>query len=463
MAVREQRQRLVPSPRRLFAPVDIASLVFFRLVFAASILTEIIKHLGGGWLKAYYIDPPVHFTFFGFGWVRPVPDGWLYVVFWLIGAFAVLMFFGAFYRISAIMVFVGWTYTFLLDQATYRNHYYLLALIALLMIFLPAHRALSIDAWIRPKLRSDTAPAWSLWLLRAQLGVVYLFAGVAKVNPDWLSGEPIRAIFAEREHGASIDLLFANPWVVYAFVWAGMLLDLLVVPGLLWRRTRILAFLAAGGFHLTNALVLVKVGVFPWFMLLATMLYFHPSWPRLGGLWKSRSKLPKPPRSQPSEITSPARLQPGQKVTLGLLSIYMTIQILLPLRQHLYPGPTAWTHQGHRWSWRVKLNHKVPVKISFTTINPDTGVASEIPVARMLPPWQRWVIATKPDMILQFAHYCYARQKAEGYDYEIRANITVSLNGREPQLLIDPNVDLAKVERNLWPAKWILPLDASSP
>ncbi len=463
MAVRELRQRLVQWTRRLFAEVDIATLVFFRIVFAASILTEVIKHLGGGWIKAYYIDPVVHFTFFGFGWVRPVPDEWLYVIVWAIGAFALLMLFGAFYRISAIMVFLGWTYMFLLDQATYRNHYYLLSLMALLMIFIPAHRALSIDAWLRPKLRIDTAPKWSLWLLRAQVGVVYFFAGVAKVNPDWLSGEPIRAIFTEREHGALIGLLFANPWFVYAFVWGGMLFDLLVVPGLLWRRTRNVAFLAAVGFHLINALVLVKVGVFPWFMLLATTLFLHPSWSRLGGLWKSWNKHHTAQRSQPSGSTPPARLDTAQKVTLGLLSIYMTIQILLPLRQHLYPGPTAWTHQGHRWSWRMKLDHKVPVEIRFVTINPDTGISSEIPAARMLPPWQRWVMATKPDMILQFAHYCYQRQKAGGYDYEIRAHITVSLNGREPQLLIDPNVDLAKVERNLWPAKWILPQDDSSP
>jgi len=34
----------------------------------------------------------------------------------------------------------------------------------------------------------------------------------------------------------------------------------------------------------------------------------------------------------------------------------------------------------------------------------------------------------------------------------------VSLNGRQPQLLIDPNVDLAKERVGLLPARWIVPL-----
>ena len=41
---------------------------------------------------------------------------------------------------------VGYTYFFLIDQAQYQNHYYLICLVSTLMILVPAHRALSLDA-----------------------------------------------------------------------------------------------------------------------------------------------------------------------------------------------------------------------------------------------------------------------------------------------------------------------------
>jgi hypothetical protein len=34
----------------------------------------------------------------------------------------------------------------------------------------------------------------------------------------------------------------------------------------------------------------------------------------------------------------------------------------------------------------------------------------------------------------------------------------VSLNGRQPQLLVDPNVDLTKEQVSVLPARWIVPL-----
>jgi hypothetical protein len=64
-------------------------------------------------------------------------------------------------------------------------------------------------------------------------------------------------------------------------------------------------------------------------------------------------------------------------------------------------------------------------------------------------------------MIVQFAHDLAERLRSAGHkEVEIRARVTVSLNGRAPQLLIDPNVDLAKVAYPWWGhADWILPLE----
>ncbi len=68
-------------------------------------------------------------------------------------------------------------------------------------------------------------------------------------------------------------------------------------------------------------------------------------------------------------------------------------------------------------------------------------------------------MTTKPDLILLFGHYLAEEKRREGYeDVEVRAKVMVSLNGRQPQLLVDPNVDLTKEPESLLPARWIVPL-----
>src|SRR5690606_11851563 len=146
---------------------------------------------------------------------------------------------------SALLFFLGISYVFLLEQACYLNHVYLIALLAFLMIFVPAHRAGSVHAWLRPWRRAEVAPACALWLLRAQVGIPYFYAGVAKLNPDWLRGEPLRMWLRDSVDLPVLGPLLVEEWVVYTFAYGGLLFDLLIVPALLWRRTRAPAFLLA--------------------------------------------------------------------------------------------------------------------------------------------------------------------------------------------------------------------------
>lgn len=68
---------------------------------------------------------------------------------------------------------------------------------------------------------------------------------------------------------------------------------------------------------------------------------------------------------------------------------------------------------------------------------------------------------TQPDMILQFAHFLEKKWKQDYSldDVEIRVNNYVSLNGREPAPMVNPSIDLTKIERDLSHANWVLPLE----
>lgn len=152
-------------------------------------LWETWRYFSNGWIGAFWVEPAFHFTYYGFGWIQPWPGIGMYVHFAALAVLALLVALGLFYRMSIALFCVGFTYVFMLDQTAYQNHFYLVCLLSFLMIFVPANRVFSLDAMRRPG--GETVPAWSLWILRFQMGVVYFFGGIAKLNGDWLRGEPM--------------------------------------------------------------------------------------------------------------------------------------------------------------------------------------------------------------------------------------------------------------------------------
>ena len=440
--------------QRLFAPVDITWLVFFRIAFGVTMLVEVCRFFQHGWISRNYSPEDFHFTYYGFEWVRPWPGVGMEIHFAVLGVAAACVAAGFCYRVAAAVFCVGFTYVFLLEETRYLNHFYLICLVSLLMIFLPANRALAVDSCLRPGLRSHRTPAWTLWLMRAQIGIPYFFGGIAKLNGDWLHGEPMRMWLAKRAHYPVIGPHVGEEWLVYFFVLGGLLLDLLVVPALLWRRTRLVAYASVVAFHLMNA-TLFRIGIFPWLMLAATLIFFPPETLRC---WLPLLKE----GTQGDAVAGDAERTPTvrrQRVTLALLGCYLAVQVLAPLRHFLYPGNVHWTEEGHRFSWHMKLRSKDgqahfevydPVHHELWIVDPEADLRPEV-VAKMV---------THPDMILQYSHHLAEQKRREGREaIQVRARVMASLNGRVPQVFINPMTDLAQVRRTLGHCEWVLPLE----
>ena len=442
----------------LFQPVDISFLVFFRVLFGGIMLWEVYRYFSYGWIGRYFVEPALTFTYYGFSWVKPWPGRGMYIHFAVLGLSAACIMAGFLYRVATPVFFLAFTYFFLLEQTRYLNHFYLVCLISFVMCFLPAERAFSVDALLRRKMRSDVVPAWTLWLVRAQVGIPYFYGGIAKLNRDWLlGGEPMRTWLSP------LGRFFAADWVVYSFVIGGLMLDLLVVPLLLWRRTRMFAFAAAIAFNLINA-VIFDIGIFPWLMLGALLIFFPPDLVRrFARAFMSPGEMSLAAKPSPVSAgetrdgNSCPALSGSQKLVVGLLAGYLVVQLLFPLRHYLYPGNVSWTEEGHNFAWHMKLRTKGGDAI-FIITHPLTGQTWTIDAEDYLKPHQL-KMTTKPDLILQFAHYLAEEKRREGFEnVEVRARVMVSLNGRQPQLLVDPNVDLTKEQESLLPASWIVPL-----
>ena len=86
-------------------------------------------------------------------------------------------------RAGALLVFLCFTYVELLDKSNYLNHYYFVSLVAFMLIWLPT------------TLRTPQVPRMVVFSFRFMLGLVYGYAGIAKLNADWmLHAQPLASV-----------------------------------------------------------------------------------------------------------------------------------------------------------------------------------------------------------------------------------------------------------------------------
>lgn len=439
---------------KLASPVDVAGLAAFRIAFGLIMALAMIRGMQLGWVEEFYGLPEMHFKFWGFSWVEALPVPWMYALYSALALCGLCVALGLFYRVSAALFFLGFTYVELIDVTNYLNHYYLVTLVSLLLVFVPAHRRWSIDAWRNPALRGDTAPAWSLYLMRFQIGTVYVFAGLAKLGSDWLlHAQPLGVWLAARTDTAVIGPWLDEPWVAYAASWAGFLFDTTIVLWLSWRKSRPVAYLAVIAFHAMTH-VFFDIGLFPIIMIAAATIFFAPGWPRrflgrFGAVVDTALPRPAPPR--------------WQAIGLSLCAAYLAVQVALPLRHFLYPGDVIWNEEGMRWAWKVMVREKhgaVTYRVRFL----DTGKQLYVEPHDYLTPKQEWELAGQPDLILQLAHRIADDFEGRGMGpVAVHADAMVSLNGRPARRLVDPEVDLSRVEDGLARAHWIAPEPTEPP
>jgi vitamin K-dependent gamma-carboxylase len=444
-------------------PLDIASLAAFRIIFGTVMFAGLVRFLLAGWIPRIYGEPHWFFTYPGFEWVTPWPVWAMYVHYGVLAVLALAIATGTHYRIATALFTLGFAYAQLIDVTNYLNHHYLVVLIGVQLALLPAHAAWSVDAWRKPRLARATIPAWMVWLVRFQIGIVYVFAGLAKAKVDWLGyGQPLNLWLAARTETPLIGRFFDEPNVALAMSWAGFLYDTTIVVWLSWARTRVPAYVVLIGFHgLTG--YLFNIGMFPMIMTSAALIFFAPSWPRrvlarVGlGRWADRTSDLGPRASGPKARTSDVR----RKLIAGAIVVHVLVQIGLPLRHHLYPGEVLWNEDGMRFAWHVMIREKH----GAVTFIADFGGGRrfEIPPGKYLTWRQEREMAGQPDLILQLARKIGRDLVAQGYTgFTLHADTWVSLNGRAPAPMIDPAVDLLQI-RDVGPRSWVLPAPLGPP
>ena len=203
-------------------------------------------------------------------------------------------------------------------------------------------------------------PKWTVDSIKLLICIVYIYAGLAKLNSDWLLNAMPLKIWLTSKYDLPIigEFLLQKNWVHYLMSWGGMFYDLSIPFLLLYSRTRLIAFVLVVFFHVFT-LVLFPIGMFPHIRIFCSTIFFSSSihekvlniiktFLKNLGLYFKRQKL-----KQNDQLNIV-----GQKIIVPILIVFFFLQATIPFRYMAYPGELFWHEQGYRFSWRVMLIEK---------------------------------------------------------------------------------------------------------
>ncbi len=415
-----------------FKSIDNSPLIAFRIFFGFLVACESFGAIMTGWVKKVLIEPQFTFSFIGLEWLQPLPHNLMYVYFVVMGIMGIFIMLGLKYTYSIIAYTVLWAGVYFMQKSSYNNHYYLLLLISFCMIFLPANKYKSLDVKLGFVEIKQTMPKWVSLIFITQILIVYFYASIAKIYPDWLDGTFTRNLLQGTTTRPFFLELFSQKWFYMFIAYTGIVFDLLIVPLFLFKKTRTIALICSFTFHLFNAIVL-QIGIFPFFALAFILFFYEPE--------TIRNLFFKDKPVSNIEVLDFSY----SKIFKYLFIPYIIIQIALPLRHHFIEGDVFWTEEGHRLSWRMMLRERsgfIVIKIQDN----KTGETSIYDYNKNLSSKQARQLATKPDFIWQ---YCQKiKEEYKDKDISIFIDCKNSINRKPLQTLIDPKTDFAKANWN---------------
>ena len=420
----------------LTATIDNSGLVIFRVLLGLLIVAESFGAILLGWVEAIFIKSKFTFNFIGFDFLQVLHGEKMYSYFFAMGILGLLITFGLFYRFAMVAFTLMWTTVYLIQKESYNNHYYFLILICVIMIFLPANGKLSLDAKLFPKIKQTKIPRWMPFLLLFQVAILYFYAAIAKLYPDWLDGTFSRILLNGITQRQFLLDIFNQKWFLLFYAYAGILFDLLIMPALFWKKTRKLAIIASFGFHLFNAYSL-KIGIFP-FLALSFIVLLYDS-------------IPLKFVNNKEEILPQKNF--NTKLFLAFFVPFFIVQLVLPLRHHFIKGDVLFTEEGHRLAWRMMLRERKGV-INIKVVDKETGLYDYYNYGAELTPKQVNLLSNSPDIIWQ---YCQKLKKESKKPISIFVDCSVSINRRPYYKLIDEKTDMATAKYDYFGHnEWIL-------
>lgn len=450
----------------LFGSIDGHVLGAFRIIFGLFMAYEAWVYLRVGLIEQGLLAPQILFKYDGLGWLHPFSAPAMYAILAVMGLSGLLIAAGVMFRWACWAFALSLAFIFLQEKSYYNNHIYLFILLGVMLSFTHADHFLSLR---RKAGRFTALPRWQQFIFQAQFVIVYFYGGLTKLKLDWwIRKEPITSMVNSFPSNHWLAPFFKTDFSIGVLTYGGLLLDILA-PLLLWYKpVRRWAMIPFAAFHLANGRIFDDIGIFPYVMLCSLILFFETKELPLLRKWASptpgvsQSGAPQPKgASQKSKTTEP--LQPSVPVTpawmKNVLVGFFAFQLLFPFRGFFLPNKMDWTGIGKNFSWRMKVDTRSIEEMTFTVHNPVNGQVSPVNVGSFVNQMQILNMANDVRSVAAFARKLrdhVARQGMPGA--VVKARIRVRYNGRPPQLLVNPDVDLASVTYSPFrKLDWVIP------
>lgn len=434
--------------KKAFQPIDNSPLVIFRILFGFLFACESFGAIATGWVKSNLVDVNFTFSHIYMDFLQVLVGPQMYVYFALMGCVSVAVMLGYRYRLSMILLTILWAGAYFIQKTSYNNHYYMLLVICFYMCFLPANKYASLDVKQGRVSQGLFMNQYVSWIFIFQVSILYIFGTVAKFYPDWLDGTFTKLMYEGANIPSVFKEMFTAKWFYISIAYLGILFDGLIVPLLLFKRTRTWALVASLIFHLFNSITL-HIGIFPYFALSFAVFFYEPD--QIRALFFKK----KPILDINSISYQQIKEEALSKTSLIIVSVFAFVQLVLPLRMHFIEGDVLWTDEAHRLSWRMMLRSRAGYT-NYIVENKKTGERRYYDIENVLTTKQEARL-TSPDMIWQMAQYIKKEYANKGEDVAVYAESYVSINRRDLSRFVDHKVDLGNVKWDYFKhCDWIL-------
>lgn len=429
----------------LLRPVPIYPLVLLRVLFGSGLFLWTIWMMVSGNLVEMFSEPLYFFHYDGLEWLKPIPFPGMVLVFGLMAALALFISAGFYFRISCALFLLGICYFTFIDRAQYLSYYYyLIVLLAMLMVS-PAHRVFSFDLLKNPTLRVDYVPLWVIRAFQIQVIMLFYFAGMAKLNADWLLlGQPIGLWLTTFFEVDATNPYFASGAVLpLVLSWLLILFDFIIPPFLFDTRTSGKAIRLLAVVQIT-AWLFFPTGFFPWLVLFSCSIFVSP-WPahdlisRISYFLNDFYRFPPEVFEKKSELALTYR---NKFMIPFILGLFMVLQVGLPVFLFLKWGSQTWEDKAFRFSWDIRLLEKKST-LSFFIVNKESGIKNEVLPENYLNNKQLSRVSSDKELIVKFAEHLQNTACSDCIERpEIYVQSSLSLNGKSPMKLFESDKDV---------------------
>ncbi|VVC29077.1 HTTM,Vitamin K-dependent gamma-carboxylase [Cinara cedri] len=435
----------------MFEPEDGTCLAMMRIAFATLMIIDTMNERGFCRVDKRWMEPmKCYFPLFDI--IKPLPGGWMCLVYAVMFSGLLGVFAGFYYRTSCIAYAVTYWYIFLADKSSWNNHSYLFGLLTLIFSVTDAHRNWSVNSWSEPQ---KPVPRWNYLLLRIQFFIMYFVAGLKKFEPDWLWGYSMMTLghnYAFTPFRYVFSAEFVDHWIVHV---GGFLIDLLSGFGLCFRSSRPFTIVVLLIFHGMNS-AMFSIGMFPYVCAAMLPVFCEPAAvARALGATAVTGTGQSGRSSDAAAVRKSPTTAAKRNAVAACVCAYAVLQLFMPYSHFVTRGYNGFRDGLYGYSWDMMLYNvdlaKIQVKVvdhkrrEKFFVDPESWTDNS-----------KWVL--HGDMMRQFARCVAANMPDRRDNMSVLMDVWGSLNGRFHQRLVDPNVDLLHAPWSPWsPVPWLMP------